>query len=296
MSLWPSTVNGITKQTAVRVAGSKLTLQAVPATPSPGQTVILTVYCWLTRRAIAIPNVPVKLGGTLAALLNQTITTNLAGSASASFAAPAASGVYTVTGSGSGVSAADYQIQVFIERGTGRGNSGGPHRHRSLRRQTCSPSMRPGRTSNRSTLRFLFVDSSNNPIKNVRVRFVDVTTGLPAIGASFSSGTSTLFTDASGTVSRAVHRRSELQPHQRGDREGLLLGKRLQHQRRQQYRLPCGAASVTALLTVAGQALAVSIGDDNVLQTGTGTYIKRFAVTVADAAGVRSPGRRSTFR
>src|SRR5205814_344221 len=51
--------------------------------------------------------------------------------------------------------------------------------------------------------------------------------------------------------------------------------------------VPCSGNTVTANLTVAAQALAISIGDDNVLGTGGGggTYIKKFVVTVADAAG-----------
>jgi hypothetical protein len=45
--------------------------------------------------------------------------------------------------------------------------------------------------------------------------------------------------------------------------------------------------SVTATMTVAGQALALSIGDNNLLEAGVNslTYIKRFSVTVADSAG-----------
>ena len=35
-------INGITKKTSVRVVGSKLTLQAVPSTPAPGQSVVVT--------------------------------------------------------------------------------------------------------------------------------------------------------------------------------------------------------------------------------------------------------------
>ena len=43
---------------------------------------------------------------------------------------------------------------------------------------------------------------------------------------------------------------------------------------------------VTVNLTTVGQALAVSVGDDNLLAKGTGgTYIKKFVVTVADSAG-----------
>jgi hypothetical protein len=47
--------------------------------------------------------------------------------------------------------------------------------------------------------------------------------------------------------------------------------------------------SVDVHLTVAAQALAVSIGDDNLLAKGAGTYIKQFVVTVADAAGRAVP-------
>jgi hypothetical protein len=42
---------------------------------------------------------------------------------------------------------------------------------------------------------------------------------------------------------------------------------------------------VPVSLTIASQALAISIGDDNVLSRGDGTYIKKFTITVADSAG-----------
>jgi hypothetical protein len=276
-------VNGITKQTAVRVAGSKLTLQAATATPSPGQTVALTTTL-VDSAGNPIPNVPVKLGGTIAALLNQTITTGLTGSASTSFAAPAASGAYTITASGSGVNATDYHINVFTSEIKIADIP--PDAKPSL---SASPNVlavnAPGSTSNKSTLRFLFLDKSNNPIKNVRVRFIDVTTGLPAIGASISSGTSTLFTDASGTVSADYISGQNSSPTNGITVKACYSGSDFSASVDSTTGCPAGATPVTALLTVAGQALAVSIGDDNVLQKGAGTYIKRFAVTVADAAG-----------
>ncbi|HXD39746.1 MAG TPA: Ig-like domain-containing protein [Ramlibacter sp.] len=277
------TVNGITKQTAVKVAGSKLTLQAVPSTPSPGQTVTLTASL-VDSAGIPIPNVSVKLGGTLAALVSQTITTGLTGSASKSFIAPAASGAYTITASGSGVNAADYQIQVFTSAIPVAVIP--PDAKPSL---AASPNVlavnAPGSTSNKSTLRFLFLDKANNPIKNVRVRFVDITTGLPAIGASISSGTTTLYTDASGTVSADYISGQNSSPTNGVNVNACYSASDFGTNVDSATGCPTGATPVTALLTVAGQALAVSIGDDNVLQKGAGTYIKRFAVTVADAAG-----------
>jgi hypothetical protein len=276
-------VNGITKQTGVRVSGSKLTLQAVPATPSPGQTVTLTTTL-VDSAGNPIPNVSVKLGGTLSALVNQTITTNLAGSASMSFVAPVAAGVYTVTASGSGVSAADYQIQVFTSAIQAAVIPSG-----ATPSLAASPNVlavnAPASTTNKSTLRFLFVDQFNSPIERVRVRFVDNTTGLPAVNASISSGTSTLYTDASGTVSAQYIAGQNSSPTNGVTVRACYSASDFSASIDPITGCPAGASSVTALLTVAGQALAVSIGDDNVMEKGPGTYIKRFAVTVADAAG-----------
>jgi hypothetical protein len=135
-----------------------------------------------------------------------------------------------------------------------------------------------GSTTNRSTLRFLFLDSLGNPVTNVRVRFDDLTTGLAAIGSSITSGTQTLTTDISGVVSAQYIAGQNSSPT-----NGVKI--------RACYSAtdpvppaPC-VQFVDATLTVAGAALAVSIGDDNVLEEGVGTYIKRFAITVADSAG-----------
>ncbi len=127
-------------------------------------------------------------------------------------------------------------------------------------------------------MRFLFLDSSNRPIPNVRVRFDDATSGLPKVGASISSGTTTLFTDASGTVSAQYISGQNPSPT-----NGVTVN--ACYSATDFASTTDCPAKVSATLTVAGQALAISIGDDNLLQKGTGTYIKRFAVTVADSAG-----------
>jgi hypothetical protein len=270
------TVNNITKQTAVRVTGSKLTLQAVPPTPSPGQTVTLNTTL-VDSSGNAIPAATINLGGTVPALQNQTITTNLAGTAGKSFAAPTTSGVYTITASGNGVSAADYQLQVFssvipaavIPAGAAPSLSASPN---VLAVNTA------GSSTSKSVLRFLFLDAANNPIQNVRVRFVDATTGLAAVGASISSGTSTMYTDTSGAVTAEYIAGQNSSPT-----NGVTV--RACYSSTDFASSTDCPAQITASLTVAGQALAISIGDDNLLEKGSGTYIKRFAVTVADSAG-----------
>jgi hypothetical protein len=112
----------------------------------------------------------------------------------------------------------------------------------------------------------------------VRVRFSDLTTGLPAVGASISTGTQTLYTDAGGSVSTQYIAGQNTSPT-----NGVSL--RACYSATDFASATDCPAFVSVSLTVAGQALAVSIGDDNLLTKGSGTYVKNFVVTVADSAG-----------
>jgi hypothetical protein len=274
-----ASVNGISKQVALRVAGSRLTLQAVPPTPAPGNSVTLTASL-VDSSSNPIPNVTVTLGGTIPALQNQTIVTNTSGSATKLFDAPTAAGIYTITARGNGVSAADYQVRVFSSSVPDAAIPAGAAPSLSASPNVLSINA-PGLSANKSALRFLFLDSSNQPIQNVRVRFSDVTTGLAAVGASISSGTSTLYTDVSGSVTSEYIAGQNSSPT-----NGVTI---MACYSASDFAVGTCPASVSATLTVAGQALAVSIGDDNLLEKGSGTYIKRFAVTVADSAGRAVP-------
>ena len=275
------TVNGVTKRTSVRVSGSKLTLAATPAAPVPGQNVTLTATL-LDAGGTGISGKVITLGGNLPGVTGQTITTGPTGQGSLTFAAPTTAGVYTISASGSGTIAADYQITVFasgaavpsavIPAGVNPSLSASPN---VLSINTA------GSEANKSVLRFLMLDASNQPVQNVRVRFVDQTTGLAAVGAKISSGDTVLYTDNSGSVSTQ---------YIAGQNNSPTNGVRV----RACYKATDFTSTsdcpsfVDVTLTVAGQALALSIGDDNLLQKGpggAGTYIKRFAVTVADSAG-----------
>lgn len=269
------TINKITKQTSVRVTGSKVTLQAVPSSPAPGQTVTLNASL-VDSSGNPIPGAAIKLGGTVPILQNQTVITGLTGAGITIFSAPTASGVYTITASGNGVSSTDYQLQVFssavpaavIPVGAAPSLSASPN---------VLATNSPGSSASKSTLRFLFLDSANTPVENVRVRFSDITTGLAKVGASISSGTTTLYTDASGTATVEYIAGQNSSPT-----NGVTVDACYSATDFASTECP---AKISVSLTVAGQALAVSIGDDNLLEKGSGTYIKRFAVTVADSAG-----------
>ena len=269
-------INGIIKRTKVRVTGSRLSIQASPSAPTPNQS--MTVAATLIDSAgNPIPEADVTLSGTVPGLQDVKLVTDLKGQVSKTLLAPSASGVFLISASGSGVNAADYSLNVFssavpvaiIPDGITPSLSASPN---------VVPVNSAGSTANQSTLRFLFLDNTNSPVKNVRVRFDDVTTGLANVGASISSGTSTLYTDGSGTVSVQYIPGQNSSPT-----NGVTV--------RACYSANDFATSecpkvVNVNLTTVGQALAVSVGDDNLLAVGTGgTYIKKFVVTVADSAG-----------
>ena len=272
-------INGITKRVVVRVSGSKLNLTASTSSPSPGQNVTLTATL-LDSGGNPISGQAVNIDGNFPALNDQRVLTNNAGQATLTFNAPAAAGVYSIAATGSGTQAAPFQLTVLstgsvvppavIPRGVAPSLSASPN--------VLSVNS-VGSSANKSVLRFLLLDSNDNPVKNVRVRFVDLTTGLPSVGASIASGGQTLYTDASGQVN------TQYISGQNSSRTNGVTVRACYKATDFTSRTDC-PNFVDATLTVAGQALSVSIGDDNLLQKGTGgTYIKRFVVTVADSAG-----------
>ncbi|MEO5669923.1 MAG: hypothetical protein ABIR26_04440 [Ramlibacter sp.] len=274
------TINGVTKSTAVKVLGSKLLLNMLPTSPAPGQAVVVTATL-VDSSSNPIPNATITFGGGVSSLQNQAITTNLLGTGTKSFVAPATPGIYTISANGNGVSASDYQLQVFSTAIPAAVIP--PNAVPSL---AISPNVlaanAPGSSANKSTIRFLFVSPANAPVQNVRVKFLDGTTGLPTVGASISSGATTLYTDASGTATAQYISGQNSSPT-----NGVLIRACYSAV---DFTSPTDCPqSVAATLTVAGQALSVNIGDDNLLEKGTGTYIKRFTVAVADAAGKAVP-------
>ncbi len=274
------TVNNKVKTTSLNVIGSRVVLQSTPSAPTPGQSATLTATVTDSAGNPA-PNVVVTLSGTVASLAGQTATTDVTGVATKTYSAPASAGVYSIGASANGVLAAEYPLQVFSSTVPTAVIPGGAVPSLAALPNVLAVNT-PGSSINRSTLRFLFLDSSNNPIRNVRVRFEDTTTGLPTVGASLASGASTLYTDTSGTVTTQYIAGQNPSPT-----NGVFL--RACYKATDFTSTADCPNSIQATLTVAGQALAVSIGDDNLLERGTGTYIKRFLLSVADSAGRAVP-------
>jgi hypothetical protein len=270
------TINGITKQTTVKVQGSQIELTISPALPAPGGAATAGIRV-IDATGQPIANTAVSLSGDIPALAGRSATTDSNGRVNVAFTAPGAAGSYVLRVAASGVTL-ERSVQVgseasipaaVIPSGAAPSLAANPN--------VVAPNT-AGSSTNQSQLRFLFLDAQNNPIPNVRVRFDIVSTGLGSTDSRLSTGSSTVYTNASGLAAAAFIAGQTGSPT-----NGVVV--RACYQATDFTSATQCAQSVNVSLTVAAQALAVSIGDDNLLERGGGTYIKQFVVTVADSAG-----------
>lgn len=135
--------------------------------------------------------------------------------------------------------------------------------------------------TNRAEVRALFLDKFNKPIENVRVRFT-----LPDpnnVGGSFSTGTTTLYTDANGVVTTAYIPGTRSSPT-----DGVVV--RACFGKSDSEAQACNSPNFRdATLTVANEALGVSIGTNELIVVNELTYVKRYLVSVTDSAGAAKP-------
>ena len=146
--------------------------------------------------------------------------------------------------------------------------------------------------NNISTIRALVLGESNTPIANVRVRF-DLNGDVNTIGGTFSTEDTTLIYRCEWGGNDQLHPWQQVEPHERRLRARMLLWKRRgsgcgdPRCERQAEQLPLFAQIVT--LTVTSEPLGVSIGTNELIIVNELTYVKKFVVSVVDAAGVAKP-------
>jgi hypothetical protein len=270
------TLGSQTAAAVVAVTGSQIGLTPVPATPAPGASMRVEVRVTDANGAV-VPNVAVRLSGTLG--LTGTVTTDNTGNATATLgAAPNTPGSYTVIASALGV-AAERSVQVVGSSGTGIPEADGTISSASLAivPNTIPPNT-TGSTSNRAVLRAKFIDPSNQAVQNVRVRFMIVEPGLGS-GEKLSTANAIVYSDVNGEA---------IADYIAGTRSSPTDGVRI----RACYGPTDASVAncntfVQNTLTVASQPLSITLGDNNLLEKGNHdlTYIKKFDVAVADAAG-----------
>lgn len=263
----------------VTVTGSQIALTLVPSAPTPGQPVQVTAKVSDVNGA-GIASIPVTLAGSV---LSAPITaqTDTSGTARfASFSAPATAQTYTLQAKASGV---EQNEQVIV---IGGGVSQVPDAvgtvsaaSLSIVPNTVKPNLDGGNT-HVAQLRALFLDKDNRAIPNMRVRFEIVQPGLGA-GEAISTGTQAVITNSSGVA---------LAQYIPGTRTSPTNGVNI--------RICFGPSDASiadgkcpdsrpGTLTVANEPVSITIGDNNELEKGANnlTYIKKFDVAVANAAG-----------
>ena len=272
------TLNGKTTVVTIPVTGSQITLTPVPATPAPGGAMTLTVKV-TDVNGNGISNTATTLGGTLG--FTQVLTTDTNGNAVAQLgAAPTTPSTYSIEVTASGVTARR-DVQVVNAGGGGIPDAVGTVSAASLAisPNTIAPNS-TGSTSNRAGLRAVFLNAANQPIQNVRVRFVFVSPQLdPA--ESISTGTATVYSDVSGVAVAEYIAGTRSSPT-----NGVIIKACFGNTDADIANGACPNLR-TATMTVASQPLSITLGDNNELAKGANnlTYIKKFDVAVADAAG-----------
>lgn len=141
-----------------------------------------------------------------------------------------------------------------------------------------------GSAANRSEIRALFLGKDNLPIPNVRARF-DLADDPNSIGGSFTTGNALLYSDANGIVTTAYVPGTRSSPTN-GVTVRVCYGKN-----DDDPGLDCSdpAQRKTVTLTVTSEPLGVSVGTNEAITVNELTYVKKFIVSVADAAGVAKP-------
>lgn len=271
-------INGLEKTFKIPVTGSQLILTPLPASPSVGQSMTLTVKV-SDVNGNPIAGIPVNLSGSLG--FTQSPVTSSSGNAVALLGAvPASPGIYFVDVSASGIVE---RKEVVVSDGSGGGIpdalSEVSAASLSVVPNTISPNPL-GSSANRAQLRALFLDASSRAIQNVRVKFIISKPGS-GNGESISTGTATVYSDVNG-VAISEYIAGDVSSSTGGVEIKACFGE-------SDLDVADGACvnSKTASLTVASQPVSITLGDNTELSKGGNnlTYIKKFDIAVSDSAG-----------
>jgi hypothetical protein len=272
-------VSGSIERTAsFQVIGAKLDATVVPSVTTPGSAGNKVQYRLTDVNSNAMPGQSIVV--TAPGLPDVTGTTDTNGSFEYVYTAPQTTGDLTVNATAGGAT----RISTVLIQPSGGGSvqpAVGPILSPSVSANPSVVSVNTDQTSNRSEIRALFLGTNNAPIKNVRVRF-----DLPdpsSVGGAMSTGSSIVYSDANGIATTAYVPGTRSSPT-----NGVIV--------KACYSTDDFAAgtcpnSVQTTLTVVSEALAVTIGTDNTISTGTGglTYVKKFVVLVVDSSGQAKP-------
>ena len=273
--------SGITKTATVQVTGAKITAtSSAPVIAPSGQGSVR--YKVVDGAGNPMANQTVDVSATSFTPAQATGTTDASGVFVFAFAAPSTVGNYTVVTNVAGTS--DVQA-INVQPGTLVPSVTASIIAASV---SANPSVvavnLAGSTSSQSEIRALFLGANNKPIQNVRARF-DLDGDANSIGGTFSTGNTILYSDSNGVVTTAYSPGTRSSPTD-GVTVRVCYG--VSDSDPNLSPQTC-TVSQKVTLTVVAEPLGVTIGTDAtiIVDRNDGlVYVKKFVVSVSDAAGV----------
>ncbi len=269
----------VTKTATVQVFGAKLTGTLVPAVIEPGKPGNVQ-YRLVDQSGNPMVDQDIQVVASGLTPAEATGKTGVNGDFVYVYNAPAATGTYNVVASAGGTAdsqAVQVQSASTIPEVTATITSASVSANPSVVGTNLD-----GVTSNRSEIRALFLGTNNLPIKNVRVRF-DLDGDANSIGGVFTTGASTLYSDVNGVVITSYVPGTRSSPT-----NGVTVRACYGISDTDPNLIDC-VTYKTVTLTVTSEPLGVSIGTNELIIVNELTYVKKFVVSVVDAAGVAKP-------
>jgi hypothetical protein len=265
-----ATSGSLTATAVFTVTGSTLTSTASPAVVAPSSTGNAVLF--VLKDASGSPMVNQAISVAAGAAGSASGTTDSNGSYTFTYTAPATAGLVSVVANAGGVSKVqDVQVQATgsIPAAIGTASSATVAANPSV----VAPNV-DTTSNNRAEVRALFLDASNNPISNVRVRF-----GVNNNYGTFATGNNIVYSDSNGAAATSFIP---------GGRTSPTNGVTITACYANVDFAACGDAGVTQItttITVAAEPLSITIGTDRKIVIGDLTYSQRFVVTASDIAG-----------
>lgn len=272
-------VGTLVKTAKFDVIGAKLKATALPSVVEPGKAGQI-IYQLTDVNGNPMVEQAIEVKGPSAGL-SASGKTDVNGTYTFKYTAPAATGDLKFTATAGGVSQEDTVKVVAAGSDTIAAVPLGTIKSASVEASPSVVTINTATTSNQAAVRALFIGSDNQPIKNVRVRFEEV--GADTYG-SFTTGSTLVYSDQNGEATAAYVPGSRYSPT-----DGVTIRACYGYT---DADLNGGACpyQATTTLTVVSEAISVSIGTNNKLILNTHTYAQEFVVQVVDSAGKAMPG------
>ena len=267
----------VVRAATIQVVGATISSSLVPAVIAQS-TAGKILYRVVDKAGNAMANQSVQITATGLTPSSASATTGANGDYAFNYISPALDGSYAVTA----VIAGKHDTQNLLVQSAGVvPDAVGPINAASV---SANPSVvavnLSGSQANRSEIRALFLGANNLPIQNVRAVF-DLNSDVNSIGGSFTTGTTTVYSDANGVATTSYVPASRSSPT-----NGVTV--RVCYGVKDSDLVGCPTFKLVTL-TVTAEPLGVAIGTNELIIVNTLTYVKQFVITVSDSSGAAMP-------